>query len=966
MADERPDRNYDVRDLNRVFAIGSLVLLVVTLLMVADDYSRQWKDVQRRFHSQEASRTRREIQEAERALQSGEMKRLQGEMKTAETELGRHRDAYDKATKKLSKIEADLYGKDLDFRFAKATFDSKKYETEQEIAELRKEKKDKEAEAKQAELDAVQKKMDVAKLALEKVTTEQTAAKAEVAALAGKIDELQTRMTKVQATRDRLKKRLETVDSSFATWLVNAPMLDFMAPTLQIQQVVLPKLRHDINFMEIPRVDRCQTCHTVIDKPGYDKPTDRQPFRTHPNLSVYVEQSSKHPIDRFGCTACHGGRDRGTSFANTAHTPDNPKQQKEWEERYGWEKMKYWDTPMRSRTHFYAGCYQCHNQQVNIPEAGPLNHGVRIVEVSGCYGCHAIKGFEKMRKAGPDLSHIASKTDEKWAFRWIRNPRSFRTGARMPTFFGQDNQKDLPKGDRPAASDLNDAEIEAIITYVWDKATPIKYDPVSGGNPAKGKELFDSIGCRACHTDDAGEKFANRSYPRAFGPNLAGLGSKTSQAWVFRWLKDPKHYWKETNMPNLRLSDQEALDLSAYLAGKRNESFEKIPLPTVSDKTRDWLTREYLSARLSQAETDAKMRTMDVRAKKLYLGEKMINKYGCFGCHLIKGFENTQPIGTELTEEGSKPVERLDFGLKEDVIPHNLPAWVSAKLENPRQFDEGKIKTWDEKLKMPNFYFTPEENAQIVTVIQALSKARMDVDMRRTLSADEAFIEEGRRVVRDHNCIGCHTFERDKAKTTALGEAAIRSTIQDVGYWPPMLAGEGEKVIPLWLFNFVKSPSTIRPWLTVRMPTFGLNDHDTVAISRMFAHADKAEYPFESDYFKLEPAAPEITTGGAKLFTEFKCLQCHVAGAGKPERDAADLAPNLSLARARLRPLWIEKWLKNPEALQPGTRMPGFFPDMKSPDKETLGGDAATQIRALRYHVLGLAGKGVPAVSTGN
>jgi hypothetical protein len=180
-----------------------------------------------------------------------------------------------------------------------------------------------------------------------------------------------------------------------------------------------------------------------------------------------------------------------------------------------------------------------------------------------------------------------------------------------------------------------------------------------------------------------------------------------------------------------------------------------------------------------------------------------------------------------------------------------------------------------------------------------------------------------------------------------------------------MLYGEGEKVIPLWLFNFLKNPSTIRPWLNVRMPTFGLTDHETASISRMFAHLDKAEYPFESDYFKLEPATSEVLSGGAKLFTEFKCLQCHVAGAGKPERDAADLAPNLSLARSRLRPLWIEKWLRNPEALQPGTRMPGFFPDLKSPDKETLGGDALLQMRAIRYHVLGLAGKGTP-VTTGD
>ena len=55
------------------------------------------------------------------------------------------------------------------------------------------------------------------------------------------------------------------------SWLVNAPMLDSWLPALRIKRVVLPKLRHDINFLEIPQVDRCMTCHTVIDKPGYEK-----------------------------------------------------------------------------------------------------------------------------------------------------------------------------------------------------------------------------------------------------------------------------------------------------------------------------------------------------------------------------------------------------------------------------------------------------------------------------------------------------------------------------------------------------------------------------------------------------------------------------------------------------------------------------------------------------------------------
>jgi len=45
--------------------------------------------------------------------------------------------------------------------------------------------------------------------------------------------------------------------------------------------------------------------------------------------------------------------------------------------------------------------------------------------------------------------------------------------------------------------------------------------------------------------------------------------------------------------------------------------------------------------------------------------------------------------------------------------------------------------------------------------------------------------------------------------------------------------------------------------------------------------------------------------------------------------------------------------------------MPGYFPDMQSPDKEALGGDAALQMKALKYHVLSLAGKETPVV-TGN
>ena len=54
---------------------------------------------------------------------------------------------------------------------------------------------------------------------------------------------------------------------------------------------------------------------------------------------------------------------------------------------------------------------------------------------------------------------------------------------------------------------------------------------------------------------------------------------------------------------------------------------------------------------------------MTAEQKNLFAGERLIGRYGCFGCHDIPGFENAQPIGTELTEAGSKLLVAVRFRL---------------------------------------------------------------------------------------------------------------------------------------------------------------------------------------------------------------------------------------------------------------------------------------------------------------
>jgi hypothetical protein len=64
-----------------------------------------------------------------------------------------------------------------------------------------------------------------------------------------------------------------------------------------------------------------------------------------------------------------------------------------------------------------------------------------------------------------------------------------------------------------------------------------------------------------------------------------------------------------------------------------------------------------------------------------------------------------------------------------------------------------------------------------------------------------------------------------------------------------------------------------------------------------------------------------------------RCAQCHVTTPVNPENppapntaDTASLAPNLTLARMRLRHDWISDWIRRPNEMIPGTRMPTNFP----------------------------------------
>ncbi len=87
-------------------------------------------------------------------------------------------------------------------------------------------------------------------------------------------------------------------------------------------------------------------------------------------------------------------------------------------------------------------------------------------------------------------------------------------------------------------------------------------------------------------------------------------------------------------------------------------------------------------------------------------------------------------------------------------------------------------------------------------------------------------------------------------------------------------------------------------------------------------------------YFRMNtPEFLETIKLGYEKFTEFQCAKCHAIREGQPMNKEI-IAPNLTLARKRLRPDWMLQWMIDPQSLQPGTKMPNYFAFNEDEEKD--------------------------------
>ncbi|MEE9118159.1 MAG: c-type cytochrome, partial [Calditrichia bacterium] len=451
-----------------------------------------------------------------------------------------------------------------------------------------------------------------------------------------------------------------------------------------------------------------------------------------------------HPPGDFGCTFCHRGQGRATSSPEKAH---------------GW--VEHWLEPMLKKDMVQASCQTCHGDVQHIRGSDLIKEGSELVEKYGCYGCHKIGGYENLRKVGPELTEVGTKVNYSWLISWLLDPKSYVEIARMPNF------------------NLSNEEADAIADYLFsmtrEKRFDYSADEIDWELADIGKALWGQSRCSICHAING----VGGSFEKMYAPDLGKVGSKINREWLFLWMKDPKTYFPQTKMPRFRFTDAQIRALVEYLVG------------------------EYVDWDFEPQYTEPVL----IEIESIQNGKELVQKYGCFGCHNVKGMEELKQIGpfllqsevtylrvgeidekvgTELSSIGSKPLERLDFGKMEKEIPYDRINYIRQKLKDPRSFRDN--------LRMPNYRFSEKEVDALTALLSGFTD--MDVPTRfKVPKIPSGYIPTGEfaKINDDVKCLNCHQIKGN-------GEE-----------FAPDLSIEGSKVQERWLRKFLKRPDIIRP-----------------------------------------------------------------------------------------------------------------------------------------------------------
>ena len=307
--------------------------------------------------------------------------------------------------------------------------------------------------------------------------------------------------------------------------------------------------------------------------------------------------------------------------------------------RYGWSDEDLYKVTQYIATKLVDSDLLTNVPNLDSPTDEQIQLGRRLFLEKGCASCHAIVGLNPQKDFGPDLSALGAKNASELEFGSAKIPHNLVSYIQAKL---QDPASVNPAARMPHYS-WNPADLDAVTTALLSmKGAPatsalqnlvIPRKEVAFHPTGSFAEVYKRYKCDTCH------KF--NGYGGDLAPELTYEGSRAQRQWLIEFLKSPQTLRPTLilRMPQLNMSDKDAATLA------------------------DYVSMVLQNPAVNPASTDAKQFTPAMAA----LGKQLYEvKYQCQSCHTIGASGGY--AGPNLNNAGG----------------WLTPAWIQAWLKNPQ------------------------------------------------------------------------------------------------------------------------------------------------------------------------------------------------------------------------------------------------------------------------------------------
>ena len=533
-----------------------------------------------------------------------------------------------------------------------------------------------------------------------------------------------------------------------------------------------------------------------------------------------------------------------------------------------------------------------------------------------------------------------------------------------------------------------------------------RHDPsaaelIAAEDRAWGRRLVLEHRCLRCHDVKSAKGLSEA------GPSFVGIGTRLDPAWVKKWLLDPRALRPRARMPRLlhaASKQQDAADIAAWLSSQAGEAapalaegsvelggqlFARLGCVACHERPGARPTVKEPTGRKASGRTprenEARVPLNGVRRKfrePAELAAFLRAPAAHYEAVRMPDFALTAAEAASLTRflwdkalakwpkselgdaaRGRRLAERLrcfhchEFGTSAPKLDHRGVPNVTKMLENLGRKACGVDET------APAAYGFAAREREALRAFAAHETRRIassDPDLAELAWSQRSPAEDAAELVRELRCVACHSYDGETelwAKhVDETKDIAAPKPKKEVSQRRPSLTWFGEKMHGGWMERLLRGEieERPRPWLRARMPAFASR-------AKRIARGLASQHGVSRDDQAARSPAPDAGLAGLGRWLVgrrgFSCTLCHAVGDTAAHEVFEAHGVNFARVAGRLRKPFFDRWMRNPQRIERGTRMP-TIPDEDGMTHftEVLDGHAGKQFDAI-WHWLMLGRK---------